>query len=452
MSEQVLFNKYHVLRILSKCEYSTVYLVEHIKLQGYRIIKQIYKASPCYEQLIGEARIMKCLKHSCIPQIYDIEENEDSFYIVEQYIDGESLKFICQNQKLREKEILNYAIQLCDLIHYLHTREEKILHLDIKPDNILVCGKQLFLVDFGSSSVDETKHCKNTGFGTPWFAAPEQYTQGYIDERTDIYGIGMLLYYMILGKQYSYMKGKNIDFCNHCSKDLKRIVNGCLRLRSNQRYDSVLEVKTKLSKLYKKIESKKLKKSITTIAIAGSQARIGVTYLAFQLAGFLRENRYSCNYVECNRTFTLEAYVRRLGEYCYTDSGYQINNISCHVCETKEALNTYEPRNSQYVIYDFGTLSSDNYSEFCKADVCLLVMGAKAWELDASEECLKLCIENPNIKYLFNFLSLQEYGTVLKNMKGRKSFRIPIEPRIFIKDKKSSMYQFLQVLYKDFLT
>lgn len=447
MSELILFEKYRVIKAISKSEYSTVYLVLHIKLQCYRIIKKIYKASPCYEQLIREARIMKLLKHPCIPQIYDIEEDDGSFFIVEQFMEGESLKQICQTIKLQEKTILSYTIQICDLIQFLHSREQAILYLDLKPDNILINNGQVYLVDFGSSNY---RSCPSEiTFGTPWFASPEQYLTKHIDERADIYGIGMLLYYMILGKDYALEKGKNIDFSNSCSKGLKGIVNRCLRMQAFQRYTSILDLQKSLSGIQKKLKNNVNAEHITSIAIAGAMHRIGVTHIALQMANFLKLYNIACFYLECNDNLDLFAIARRSNVKKYREEGYYLYEIPCFNQDTIKDFNI----ESQYkiIIKDYGVLNDNNYQEFIKADLPIVVLGAKQWELDAAERCIELCKRNEGIFYLFNFTSASEFQVVVKNMKRKKCLRVPYEPRIGLNKKTAVMVEFFLQMLQDFL-
>jgi len=392
---------------------------------------------------------MKRLKHLCIPQIYDIEEDESSFYIVEQYIEGESLKSICQKQKIQEKLIISFAIQICDLIHYLHSRKDPILYLDLKPENILVRNDQLFLVDFGSAHTKADKE-KNS-FGTPWYAAPEQYLQFGIDERADIYGIGMLLYFMVLGNQYTKEKGKNIDESDACSKELKRIINRCLKFQTFQRYSSVNVLQKKLATIHSKLNKKS--NHTITIAIAGASRRIGVTHTALQFASFLNHKRLPCKYLECNNTFALSAIARRQSDSCYTEEGFILYNIPCEIHEEHKDY-IFDEKYS-YAIFDYGVLTKENLENFRSADHCIVILGAKDWELDAAEACLELCGAFVHIRYMFNFANSVDYQSILRNMEGKACYRIPFEPqlllenKIFSKNNKGMTYSLFSELLQD---
>ena len=134
MQQEIWFNKYRIIKLLGRGGTAKVFLAEHIKLNSYRAIKCISKNHPLYELQRKEAQILKNLKHSCIPIIYDIEEDKDGSYIVEQYLEGDNLNdYVMSNGTLSEDIIVRFALQLCDLIQYLHSTTRPILYLDLKP-------------------------------------------------------------------------------------------------------------------------------------------------------------------------------------------------------------------------------------------------------------------------------------------------------------------------------
>ena len=198
MENTILYEKYKVLRTLSRNSTGEVFLAEHTILHTYRILKRLKKAVPYYGELKKEAGILKCLKHPCIPALYDVLEDEEYLILVEQYMEGESLKAFCaRGEVLSEKLILEFAVQICDIMQYLHSSENQLLYLDLKPENILVSEHCLSLVDFGTAVPAEEAKERRYGFGTPGYAAPELREGGRVSERTDIYAIGMLIRWML---------------------------------------------------------------------------------------------------------------------------------------------------------------------------------------------------------------------------------------------------------------
>lgn len=169
-----------------------MWLAEHKLLSVKRIVKGIPKASPFHDRLVREAHLLKNLNSPSIPIIYDVEEDEDYTYIIEQFIEGESLGALLKKRLLSERELFLYIIRISLIIKYLHTLPEKVYYLDIKPENIIICGEETYLVDFGSAADDSTTS-EGPRSGTPGYCAPEQEKGGIINERTDIYALGILL-------------------------------------------------------------------------------------------------------------------------------------------------------------------------------------------------------------------------------------------------------------------
>ena len=125
---QIFFGKYKILGKLGEGGYSNVWLARHLKLDCLRAVKVISKREQIYERLLEEAYILKSLNHPGVPHIYDVEEDEDNAYIIEEYCRGDSLKSIVLNQNsLSEIQIVKFLLQICNLIRYLHENGRKIL-------------------------------------------------------------------------------------------------------------------------------------------------------------------------------------------------------------------------------------------------------------------------------------------------------------------------------------
>lgn len=446
MQQEIWFQKYQILHLLGSGGTARVYLAKHIKLNSYRAIKCISKNHPLYDLQRKEALILKNLKHSCIPIIYDIEEDEEGSYIVEQYITGDTLKdYVMSRGPIREENTLLYAILLCDLFHYLHTADRPILYVDLKPENILITDTYLKLIDFGSAIYrDEyTKEQKLTA--TKGYAAPELYLSGKPDERCDIYGIGMLLYYMITGTMISQNTGRiaNIDQTGECSKELKHIINRCLRFNPALRYKSVEQLKKQLSVLMQSRGFKQESGQRRIIAVAGAQSRIGVTHLSFRICNFIRSQGISCLYREANQNGT----IGRMKYYSnMTDKENGIVTVQGIPIAYHDCVKEEDPLVYPVTVIDYGELKENLLEPFLKADVKLIVLGAKEWELSYSEEVLERITEYKDIICLFNFLDGRQFREVVKNMEDRSCYRIPYEPDPFRKITEDNDYRFFEEL------
>jgi hypothetical protein len=449
MQQEIWFEKYRVIRQLGSGGTAQVYLTEHIKLNSYRVIKFISINHPLYNQLRKEAFLLKDLKHSCIPIIYDIEEDEEGSYIVEQYIEGDTLKAVVRLKgPLQEEMIIHYALQLCDLIHYLHSNERPILYVDLKPENIILSGLKLKLVDFGSAHYADELTTEQIYCGTRGYAAPELYLKGKIDERCDVYGIGMLLYYMVTGCSITN-KGTRITNIDHslvCSKTLKSIINRCLKLHRALRYSSVMQLRRHLSAAKEGYLQRNESSHTYYIAVAGTQARVGVTHFCFRLCIYLLGQKVKCLYREENQSGCIQAIRSCFEDIEEQDELIVLNGIPI---QARERVNTEAEVSYRIQVLDYGCLSEENLEQFLAADMQFVVSGAKDWEVIYTEALLNKTAEYKDIIYLFNFLNSRQFTHVLKNMEHKKCFRIPYEPDPFAKITDKTNKELFRELLED---
>ena len=427
MKEEIWFNKYRIVKKLGRGGTASVYLAEHIILNSYRAIKYISNNNPLYEYHIKEAFLLKNLKHSCIPIIYDIEENEYGSYIIEQYIEGRTLKeYVMSQRSISEAEIISYGLQLCDLILFLHLSKRSIIYIDIKPENIIIADGTLKLIDFGSALYQDELNEKQRYFATRGYSAPELFANKKVDERSDVYGIGMMLYYMVTGR-YLTKDSKNIsniDFNGFCSKKLKRIINRCLKYNPSQRYGSVTGLSKHLSSLMHNEKNYNNKSLSVKIALIGSQPRIGVTHLSLQICRYLILRWKNTLYEEKNQS-DLVGKIKSQYEGLDTDNNIlKIKGISML---SQELIRLEENPESFIRVQDYGCLSEENLKDFVNADIKIMVLGAKDWELNYSERALRITEEYEDILYFFNFLDGIQFQKVMKSMKHKNCYRIPYE-------------------------
>lgn len=206
----LLDGKYKILNKIGQGGMSIVYLAMNEKANKQWAVKEMRKEkNRNYEvmkqSLITETNLLKELKHPYLPSIADIIENDDTIIIVIDYIEGRPLSdILLEEGTIEEDKVVEYAIQLCDVLDYLHSQNPPIIYRDLKPANIMLKpdGK-ITLIDFGTArkynydSVSDT-----TCLGTIGYAAPEQFageTLRQTDARTDIYNLGATMYHLLTG-------------------------------------------------------------------------------------------------------------------------------------------------------------------------------------------------------------------------------------------------------------
>lgn len=144
-----------------------------------------------YERILREADMIKNLKCPGIPVVFDIEDNNDSICIIEEYISGKSLtEYISEAGCITAHDMADIGIRICDIISYLHECAG-IVHLDIKPSNIIIRDnsdgkREVFIIDFDNSDMIDGRHAGHAMYITAGYAAPEQYN-GDGSVRSDIY-------------------------------------------------------------------------------------------------------------------------------------------------------------------------------------------------------------------------------------------------------------------------
>jgi serine/threonine protein kinase len=207
-----------------------------------------------------EANILVTLNHPSIPKIFDFFSLEDRSYLVLELINGKDLEAIIRNsiEPIREDQVLLWAIEICDVLHYLHTHKpEPIIFRDIKPQNLMVNQQNhIVIVDFGIAKIFSNTQ-KGTMIGTEGYSPPEQY-RGEASFQTDIYALGATLHHLLtkrdprLEAPFSF-KDRPIRSINaSVSEDFEAIINACLGYKPEDRYKNITSLREALVMLASK--------------------------------------------------------------------------------------------------------------------------------------------------------------------------------------------------------
>ncbi len=162
--------------------------------------RQIIEATDSYNR---EVTLLSRLSHSNLPRIYDHFTDPEHWYLVMDFIEGETLdEYLHRAGHLTVKETLNIGVQLANVLGYLHSQEPPIIFRDVKPGNIMrTPNGRLYLIDFGiARHFNPTKKRDTGALGSPGYAAPEQYGRAQSTEQTDIFGLGATLTTLLLGE------------------------------------------------------------------------------------------------------------------------------------------------------------------------------------------------------------------------------------------------------------
>ena len=204
----LLDGKYKILNVIGQGGMSVVYLAINERANKTWAVKEVRKdgvnSGILRQGLIAETEMLKKLDHPNLPSVVDVIDQEDSFIIVMDYIEGKTLLDVLEEKGRQPADtVTGWAMQLCDVLAYLHSRRPPVIYRDMKPANIMLRPNgQLALIDFGTAREYKYSGDEDTAWlGTRGYAAPEQFgALGQTDERTDIFNLGATLFHLITGQ------------------------------------------------------------------------------------------------------------------------------------------------------------------------------------------------------------------------------------------------------------
>ena len=246
----IIDKNYKIISTLGEGAMSRVYLAK--KEKNLYAIKE---SSTCFSSpeeekilinsFLREADLLYNINHPGLPKYYKNFKYNNKMYIVMEYIKGIGLEDIIKAsvKPPEEKRVLNWGIQLCEILFYLHTmKPSSIIYRDLKPSNIIITeGDTLRLIDLGvARHYDPSKDCDTVRLGTPGYAAPEQCRKkGQSTPLSDIYALGVVIHQLLTlhDPTVTPFKFPNIrKLNNNVSEQLEWIINKALNLDPRDRY------------------------------------------------------------------------------------------------------------------------------------------------------------------------------------------------------------------------
>ena len=284
--------KYKILNKVGQGGMSVVYLAMNEKANKQWAVKEVRKDGirdfeVVKQGLVAETDILKKLNHPNLPSIIDVIDTDESFIIIMDYIQGNSLNKALEEFGAQPQDnVIAWAKQLCDVLNYLHTRTPAIIYRDMKPANVMLKPDgNVTLIDFGTAREYKEKNLADTTcLGTVGYAAPEQFGgMGQTDARTDIYCLGATLYHLVTGMNpceppYEIKPIREIN--PSLSSGLERIILKCTQRDPNDRYQSAAELMFALEH-YKEddddFKKKQKGKLVTFISMMALSLAFGIT-------------------------------------------------------------------------------------------------------------------------------------------------------------------------------
>lgn len=287
----VLNSRYEIVRKIGGGGMGAVYLATDKNLGGVlRAVKEMvqsYIEDEQQEKAVNdfkrESLLLTSLEHPAIPTIFDyfFDDKEARFYLVMKYISGGDLAARLRSApegRIDEVSVTDWAIQVTDVLDYLHNRQPPIVYRDLKPSNIMIDGNtgKLMLIDFGIARWVNSKEEKGvTAVGTMGYAPPELFS-GNVEPRSDIYSLGSTMFHLLTGADpqsnplliFDFNKNpKPRQINSQLSDQMEQILMRAVEYNSTQRFNSALEMKQELIR-----HMENLKKGTVTFGVVNTSA------------------------------------------------------------------------------------------------------------------------------------------------------------------------------------
>jgi serine/threonine protein kinase len=274
-----LSNRYLIDEMLGQGGMSAVYKASDPNLRRVVAVKMIHShlsSDPDFvRRFEEEAAAVAQLRHNRIIQVYDFNRDDDVYYMILEFVPGETLqdhlkRLNDEGRRLSARKAADYMADICDAVDYAHRRG--MIHRDIKPANIMlnVLGEAI-LMDFGIAKIVGSQRHTATGavVGTAMYMSPEQIKGEHVDQRTDIYSLGVTLFEMVSGRPPFQADSAMTLMMMHINdpvpdprklnpdvpEDLVAVINKALAKNPSERYLSAAEMASALRNVVVRINS-----------------------------------------------------------------------------------------------------------------------------------------------------------------------------------------------------
>lgn len=260
VSGTVLAERYRIVGLIAKGGMGEVYKAEDLELEQTVALKFLPEELARSEELLkrfrGEVRNARQVSHRNVCRVFDIGETEGLYYITMEYIDGDDLSMLLRRiGRLPSDKAVEISREICMGLAAIH--KAGILHRDLKPANIIIDSKgEARITDFGIAGLEAEFRGAESRVGTPAYMSPEQADGKVIDERSDIYSLGLSLYEIFTGRRafegdsvqelrikHATTTPTNLsEIVTGIDPIVEKVINRCLEKDPKDRPDSALRV------------------------------------------------------------------------------------------------------------------------------------------------------------------------------------------------------------------
>ena len=461
-------NKYEIIKQLGNGSNSFVFLAKHKTLDSMRAIKVISKDISNYDTIVSEALLLKSLNHKGIPLIYDVEEDNDNFYLIQEYVSGTTLgEYLSYNKHISLKLFISLCKNLSEIYSFLHNSfNTPIFYQDLKPEHIFLQDDYFKLIDFGSSnysindvdinassykenSASESFSSKTSSMnvnsminGNLYFSAPEVIRGEQITIKSDIYTLAKLINYVM----------EYVD--ERLSNDFLTALYKALSSDPNCRFETVDSFMRELLKNPHESESCSISQPYKKIAVFGTSHGCGSTHFSIALSTFLNSQHFPSVYMEKNDSNHLIGFQKQNPLVTEVDGYLKYKNFNGLPNYGEGIL--INKLDSKIQIHDYGVLNNFNFSNGInsdKYDLIFLIIPSSQWLFDSCFSSIEKYLNYFPDKNIAIIANLSNFSSNSKHLIAiSKHFNLPVykfsydkNPFIYSKEKEKFFSQVLNL-------
>jgi outer membrane protein assembly factor BamB/serine/threonine protein kinase len=294
----ILENRYEILKVLGSGGMAAVYQARDLRFSGVTrlcAVKEMVSTIPdphmrrlAIQNFQREANILASLNHPAIPSIYDFFSEGIRNYLVLEFIEGRDLEALLGSTEamLPQERVVDWAVQICDVLSYLHSQTPPIVFRDMKPSNVMLRPpNHVMLIDFGIARMFESGQ-KGTMIGTEGYSPPEQY-KGIANPQGDIYALGATLHHLLtrrdprLEPPFTFHEEPPRLLNPAISAELETVIMKALEYDPEKRFASADEMKAALLQCVKKdSRGDALARKATPTATTGTSPSMATRHIA----------------------------------------------------------------------------------------------------------------------------------------------------------------------------
>ena len=246
----LLNGRYQILRLLGRGGMGTVYLAQHVRLDAQVAVKEIhgeFAADADYQaalrQCEQEAQTLVRLNHPNLPKVTDAFIENDRFYLVMEFIEGVTLEAKLIERRglpLPVAAVIEWGLQITDVLGYLHSLDPPLIFRDLKPSNVMLRPDgRICLIDFGIARQFQPGAAKDTALlGSVGYSPPEQFGRNQTEPRSDIYALGASLHHLLTGRDpaatpFKFPPARSLNLL--VPEALSKLLADCLEIDMDKR-------------------------------------------------------------------------------------------------------------------------------------------------------------------------------------------------------------------------